>query len=141
MKKIFLIAIVSFGFTNLLYGQDTLAANIRKLAHLKSRCEIYEGNPLTANLDSISSIGDSICYQYLTHIHKLKKSQKIYLAYINKALKNKSVLLTKETNLYKKPPILTYQMDPNQYFIKTIDLYRVLKYSLFERNDKKLPER
>ena len=139
MKKIFLIVITLICLANLANGQDTLGMDLKKLARLKAHCDIYGGGLLKANLNYPQSEGDSICYRYMALINKIKKSQKIYLNYINKALKNKSVSLTKEANLYKNPG-LAVQMDYDQYYIKTIDLYRVIKYSLFERNEDVLPE-
>ena len=139
MKKIFSIIITLICLTNLANGQDTLGRDLKKLARLKAYCDIYGGGLLKANLNYPQSVGDSICYQYMALINKVKKSQKIYLNYINEALKNKSVSLTKEANLYKNPGYAV-QIDYDQYFIKTIDLYRVIKYSLFERNEDVLPE-
>ncbi|QPH38529.1 hypothetical protein [Pedobacter endophyticus] len=141
MRNIFLIITLSF-ISGAAFAQDTIAHDLRKLAHLKLWCEVHGVFPNQKEFsDRKKDRGrDSLFYQYVSLIAKVKKSPKIYLTYINKVLKENTDSLRKQEMVYKIPfpptPLYYY----NSYSIKIIDLYRVIKYSLLERDDDYLPE-
>ncbi|RDC56931.1 hypothetical protein DU508_06945 [Pedobacter chinensis] len=83
---------------------------------------------------------DSVLLLYKNQSNKIKNSPEIYLNYINYALKNKKTQLSNESSPYKYISGLLSTYDKNSHFIKEIDLYRLIKYYLFKRNDELLPE-
>jgi len=141
MRKIFLIIALSL-ISTVVLAQDTIGRDLRKLAHLKLWCElygIYPNQKIFSNREKGKASRDSLFYQYVALIAKVKKSPEVYLTYINKVLKENTDSLRKQQMFYKNPyRTILYQYDP--YSIKIIDLYRVIKYSLFEHDDDYLPE-
>ncbi|SDD83246.1 hypothetical protein [Pedobacter soli] len=140
MRKIILIIVLLFSSTFVI-AQDTIDRDLINLVKLKLWCELYGIFPNRKKIESNngSTKGDSLYYEYSSLIKKVKKSPKVYLHYINQALKQNTDSLRKQSVFYKNPtPTILYNYDP--YSIKIIDLYRIIKLSLFERNDDFLPE-
>ncbi|QPH38530.1 hypothetical protein [Pedobacter endophyticus] len=141
MRKIlFMIALSLISAVAL--AQDTIGRDLRKLAHLKLWCElygIYPNQKIFSNHEKNKAIRDSLFYQYVSLIAKVKKSPEVYLTYINRVLKENTDSLRKQTTTYNNS-IVTMLNRYNPHSIKIIDLYRVIKYSLFERDDDYLPE-
>ncbi len=104
---------------------------IQKLTRLKWDYEKFEKRPQKR---------DSILVLYKNQINKIKKSPEVYLKYINYALKNQKIQLSKESSPYKYISEGLSVYDTKSHFIKEIDLYRIIKYYLFKRNDELLPE-
>ncbi|TKC10822.1 hypothetical protein FA048_11675 [Pedobacter polaris] len=132
MKKIILTIIYLICLMNLAYAQkisdNQISLDFQKLANLKVDFEKYRNNTIKK---------DSVLILYKDHINKIKKSPEIYLYYIKNSLKTDELKLTKERLQYKYP--LTDVNDLSQYLIKWIDFFRVIKYSLFKKNDDLLP--
>lgn len=140
MKNIILFVILT-SVCSIASAQDTISRDLKDLAKLKLWSDLYGvyPNKKKFNNDEKNLIRDSIYHEYALLIHKVKKSPSTYLSYIDKILRDNTDSLRKETVLYNNPTItVLYNYSP--YFIKTIDLYRVVKYSLFERNDSFLPD-
>ena len=139
--KTFLLVVSLTCFYSVVNAQDTIARDLRNLAKLKLWSDLYVGHPTINkfNNDKKNSIRDSIYFEYTSLIFKVKNSPNLYLTYINKVLKENPDSLRKETVFYNNPtPTILYNY--NAYSIKVIDLYRVIKYSLFDRDDAFLPE-
>ena len=125
--------------TYLVNAQDTLGINLRKLAEMKLACERLGIDPYSFQKSNPQTRRDSAYHNYATLIKKIKQSPKLYLNYIDKATRKNSKSLARERILYKHPGIRS-TFDPDSYFIKTIDLYRIVKYSLFTQNEDFLPK-
>lgn len=102
--------------------------DLEHLACLKVNCEKYRNN---------ISKKDSILILYEKQIDKIKKLPDVYLRYINRSLRNDKVELTKKRLQYNYPLKDANNLD--MYFIKYIDFYRVIRYSVFKKNDDYLP--
>ncbi|WAC39033.1 hypothetical protein [Pedobacter sp. SL55] len=140
MRKILLI-LTLLVFATTTFAQDKIAHDLQNLAKLKLWSEMYGAYPNRKEFknDAKKTTRDSLYHEYVSLIAKVKKSPKIYLSYINKVLKENTDSLRKKSILYNNPtPTILYNYDPHS--IKVIDLYRVIKFSLFERNDDFLPE-
>ena len=109
-------------------SNNQIYLDFERLAYLKVDYEKYRNN--TAKKDSILVL-------YQKQIDKIKKSPDVYLRYINRSLRNDKLELTKKRLQYNYP--LTDANNLNMYFIKYIDFYRVIRYSIFKRNDDFLP--
>jgi len=139
MRKIIFTIALSF-ISIVAIAQDTIALDLRRLAKLKLWSELYGIYPNRRKFISDGSVKrDSFYNEYTSLIVKLKKSPEVYLSYINKALKKNTDSLRKQSVTYRSPGITSLTVY-NTYNVKIIDLYRVVKYSLFERNDDFLPE-
>lgn len=127
--------------SSIAYSEDTIGSDLLNLAKLKLWSEVNGFYPNRERVvDSRKNPRkDSINKEYSQLIAKVKRSPKLYLSYINSVLKQNTGSLRKELVPYKNTtvtPLFVY----STYTIKVIDLYRVTKYSLFERNDDFLPE-
>ncbi len=140
MRQIILIIALSF-ISTIGIAQDTIGRDLRNLAKLKVWSEVLGAYPNRKEfIDGRKKITrDSVYYEYKSLIAKVKKSRKVYLPYINKVLKQNTDSLRKESVFYKNTIVTPLFVYPT-YTVKVIDLYRVIKYSLFERNDDFLPE-
>lgn len=132
MNKIFLVIIslkILMGSANAQqFTDDQIYLDFQNLAYLKVDYEKYRNN---------TTKKDSIFVLYKKQIDKIKKSPDVYLRYINRSLRDDKIKLTKERLQYNYP--LTDANNLNLYIIKYIDFYRVIRYSLFKRNDDFLP--
>jgi hypothetical protein len=110
-------------------NENQIDLDFQKLIELKVNYERYKGNKK----------GDSILKIYQGQINKIKESPNIYLNYIRITLKkNKSQLLTKSI-AYKYITVVESNISLRKHLIKEIDLFRVIRYSLFKRKDSILP--
>lgn len=105
---------------------------LEKLAKLKYDSEKYERNDVKR---------DTTLALYKTHLNKIKKSPEVYLKYINDALKSNKAQISEEKISYKYMPTTGGgYFNPRWYRIKRSDFYRVIRFSLFKRNDDVLPK-
>lgn len=140
MRKISLILPLLF-ITTTMFAQDTIDHDLRNLAKLKRWSEAYGVYPNRQQFNSNgkTTTRDSLYDAYASLISKVKKSPKVYLSHINKALKENTDSLRQKSVFYSNPTrTILYNYDSQS--IKIIDLYRVVKCSLLERNDHFLPE-
>lgn len=104
---------------------------IKKLSWLKWQFEEFTAKKRWVNADSVLIL-------YKEQISKLKENQKEYLKYMRIAIRySKDTLKTK--SIPYKYSSFSGIYDPKFHLIKDIDLYRVVRYSLFKRNDDMLP--
>lgn len=130
---------------NLSYSQDSnrkLYSKFQDLVLLKRDYEKYLYYSINYPSDSITLKKNSIFELYNTQTEEIKKSPDIYLKYIKSELKKKDTSNLKLTVLYKflnlNDPLVINNRTPYHY-IKRNDFLKVIKYSLFDRNDDFLP--
>ena len=135
MKKVSLIIVLQLVTLTLTKAQlcndHHIYAKFQYLLDLKWDYEKYKNNYHKR---------DSVIGLYKNQTMIIKSAREIYLKHINSALRKNKTTLARETVYYKYVPGTGEYFDKNWYKIKKIDLYRVIKYSLFKRNDEILPE-
>lgn len=135
MKKEVLFVCVFMGLIGFVNAQkiseNQIAVDIQKIAELKVEYEKYRNNERK---------GDSIFNLYKWQIDKIKKSPKIYLSYINRALKRNKIQLKDEVFPYKYLTVTEANVSLRRHLIKKIDFYRVVKYYLYRKDKEILPE-
>lgn len=137
MKKLILIVIICFSLVDWAGAQQPkeheIYLELYKIIALKKDYEKYKSFNDTKR-------ADSLLLMYKNQIEKVKKMPDIYLNYIKVSLSQKNDSLAKDFLPYKYMSGLQSNLDFDSYFIKKIDFYRVIEYSLFRRNDDLLPE-
>lgn len=83
---------------------------------------------------------DSVLALYKEQINKIKRGSDLYSKYIKTALRRDKDSLKRERIPYKYISGGQSIYDVDEYVIKKIDLYRIIKYYLLEQNDELLPE-
>ncbi|RWU06299.1 hypothetical protein [Pedobacter chitinilyticus] len=85
---------------------------------------------------------DSVYQLYMGMIKTVKSCPKVYLTHINKAIKAGKVEYDGperiEYNYFNPGPL---PFDSDLYFLSRLEAYKVIKRSLFEKNESQLPER
>jgi len=115
------------------HNDSQIYMDIWKILLLKINYEKLKKNKNIDQQDSVLSL-------YRDNVVNLKKSPNVYLSFIENELRNNKDQLKKEFIPYKYGHNLHFTYDTGGYYIKKIDLYRVIKYSLFEKSDSLLPE-
>ncbi|WP_316804103.1 hypothetical protein [Pedobacter nototheniae] len=135
MKQIILVISLFLSITGHVHSQEingnSIDLEFQKLTDLKWDYERYKNN---------APKRDTILTLYKSQVNKIKKSPEIYLKYIRRALKNDKARQGKETVYYKYVPGTGEYINKSWHRIKKIDLYRVIRYSLFKKDDEILPE-
>lgn len=134
MKKIYLTLFLSVILQGLAYSQvlkDQLDTDIRELITLKITYESSRGNDIKR---------DAALKQYRSAVEKIKDPAKGYLKALKKAIKEDRDSLSAHSLPYKHLTVTEANISLRQHLIKKIDLYRVIRYSLFRRKDSILPE-
>ncbi|WP_147273597.1 hypothetical protein [Pedobacter chinensis] len=135
MKKFSLIIIAFFVVLAYANAQQIdyqhIDLEFQKLIDLKWDYERYKNNIQKR---------DSVFALYKNQSNKIKKAPEIYLSYIKLALKKDRVMPAKETVYYKYVSGTGEYINKSWHKIKKVDLYRVVRYSLFKRDDEILPE-
>lgn len=91
---------------------------------------------------SFLSKRDSVYKLYIAMIKTVKSNPKVYLVHINKAIKAGKVEYDGAERImynYVHDPYLLE--DLSLYALTRLDAYRIIKRSLFEKNESQLPER
>jgi len=131
------MVIICFSLVDWAHAQQTeehqIYLDLYKIIALKKDYEKYKSINDTKR-------ADSLLLMYKNQIVKIKKMPEIYLNYIQVSLRQKNDSLAKDFLPYKYMSGLQSNLDFDSYFIKKIDFYRVIEYSLFKRNDDLLPE-
>ncbi|KQB99153.1 hypothetical protein [Pedobacter sp. Hv1] len=145
MKQVSLIIIALFAIWSLGKAQPSntnqIDLDFQKLVKLKCTYERY--GLIASQTSKIESLNmrDSIFDLYKSQAYKIKTAPNIYLKHINHVLKNDKNLSTEETLPYKYMSVTGGgYINSRWYLIKKIDLYRVIKYSLFKKKDSILPQ-
>ncbi|WP_316848592.1 hypothetical protein [Pedobacter psychrodurus] len=137
MKKNILAFILFFVWAAPINAQkhtdNQASKDIWRILLLKINYEKFEKSKKIDQRDSVLSL-------YKDDVAKLKESPNLYLNFIENELKNKKNQLKKEFLPYKYGHNLHFTHDTGGYYIKKIDLYKVIKYSLFKKGDSLLPE-
>lgn len=137
MKKLIFMVIICFSLVDWAVAQQSKEnqtySDLYKIIALKKDYEKYKSINDTKR-------ADSLLLMYKNQIEKIKKSPDIYLNYIKVSLGQQNDSLAKDFLPYKYRSGLQSNLDFDSYFIKKIDFYRVIEYSLFKRNDELLPE-
>jgi hypothetical protein len=135
MKKIYLTFFFIMILQGLAYSQtlssDQLDADVQKLITLKIAYESSRGNDIKR---------DAALKQYRSAVDKIKEPGKGYLKALKKAVKKDRLSLSAESLPYKHLTVTEANISLRQHLIKKIDLYRVIRYSLFKNKDSILPE-
>lgn len=135
MKTIFSITVIFITILKCVFAQPPdktkILIEIQKLTQLKWDYEKYKGH---------TQKRDSVLILYKSQVNMIKNLPDIYLTYINYALKHNKEELTKESAPYKYVSGLLSVYDSKSHFIKVIDLYRIIKYYLFKKDEELLPE-
>ncbi|RWU06300.1 hypothetical protein [Pedobacter chitinilyticus] len=85
---------------------------------------------------------DSVCQLYMDMIRTIKKSREVYLVHINKAIKAGKVDYDGAKGiLYNYFNQSLSSNDWDLYFLPRLEAYKIIKRSLFEKNERQLPER
>lgn len=94
------------------------------------------------NADKYAYKRDSVYQLYMEMIKKVKSSPKVYLVHINKAIKAGKVDYDGAYRIIYNyfNESLSY-LDRDLYFVPRLEAYKVIKRSLFEKNERQLPER
>lgn len=112
------------------------------LVSLKSQYEKWRDMAKESSDTSFSNKRDITYKRYIQMIKTVKNAPEVYLEHINKAIKAGRVE-------YDGPKRILYNyynqslsyLDNDLYFVTRLEAYRVIKRSLFEKNESQLPER
>lgn len=143
MKKILQIFLCLFLFqvaNSQEANRNEVHQKFRRLAYLRGQYEgynkLYEKNQQSVNLKTKR---DSISRLYVCLIELIKQKPKLYLKQINWAITNNRL----DSNIRRFPynhfsGIMS--TDPRPNMVTELDLYKIIRYSLFEQNFDKLPD-
>ena len=138
---IFIISVLLFLTANPLRAQKKetdIREGLRKLITYKYNYE--EFRELAKKEEQYSEKRDSAYTLYLRKIKAIKDAPEIYLTHINEALANGTADLPGEFPVpydYFNPA----SSSPRLHVVRISELYKIIKESLFERGDKRLPEK
>ena len=144
-KKIILVILISF-ISSLGYSQGNDRGPYSKFQCLISLKRDYERlQYLSRNypLDSITLIANFTYERYKAQVAEIKKNPGIYLKYIREELKYKDTSNLNLRVLYKflnfsDPSVMNYKTP--YHYIRKRDFFKVIKYSLFDKDEDLLPE-
>lgn len=116
---------------------------INWLLHYKREYEKY--NHLANQEDAFalknSSKRDSIYKLYTSQIDYLKDNSDVYLAYLNRALRNNKVEYDGPARVLYDFVDSTLPFDADLHFINRLELYKVIMEHIFIKNEDLLPHR